>query len=183
MTRNVIEWILGRHNRLADRQASTSRGLDNDTSDKWQENFQVLLDDYRFCLNDILKESKEIQDEIIEEYKQEFEQVNGSERKEYIKNLKSFVRGLQPDKFQDNEQIAIDEELGYFLKRKHEKLKDVRKEAIKFLAKKIEKKIENGIEKKIKKKSDRRVEFSKWAHALDEYCLFNQKSTSNRHCL
>ncbi len=171
--RNVIEWSLGRYNRQADQQASSSSSLDNDTRDKWQKNFQVLLDDYRFCLNDILKESKEMQDKIIEEYKQEFGRANGSKRKEYIKNLKSLVRGLQPDKFQDNEQIAIDEELGYFLKSKYEELKDVRKEAIKFLAKKIEKKIENGIEKKIKKESDKRVEISKWAHALDEYCLFN----------
>jgi hypothetical protein len=171
--RNVIEWSLGRHNRQADQQASTSSGLGNETRDKWQKQFQVLLDDYRFYLNDILKKSKEIQDIIIEERKQKFGQANKSERKEYIKDLKSLVRDLQPDIFQNNEQLAIDEELGYFLKSEYEELKDVRKEAIKFLAKKIEKKIENGIEKKITNKSDKRAEIIKWMHALDEYCLFN----------
>ena len=80
-TRNVIEWILGRHNRQTDRQASTSRSLDNDTSDKWQKRFQVSLDDYRFCLNDILKYNKETQDKIIEEYSQKFQRANESKQR------------------------------------------------------------------------------------------------------
>ena len=168
---HVTTWgqRLGRHNRQTDQQASTSSGWDNDTRDEWQKRFQVLLDDYRFCLNDILKESKVIQDSIIEEYKQEFGRANESKRKEYVKNLSSLVRDLQTEKFQDNEQIAIDEELGYFLKSKDEELKNIRKEALVFLKEKIE----NGIERKIRNKSDKRAEISKWTHALDEYCLFN----------
>ena len=162
---------LDKPSRPTDQQASTSSGLDNDTSDKWQKHFQVLLDDYRFCLNDVLKESEEIQDKVIEEYKQEFERANESKREEYVKNLRSLVISLQPDKFQDNEQIAIHEKLGYFLKSKYELLTDVREAALEFLTEKIL----NGIEEE----SDRLAEFRKWTHALDDYCTNHEQRVTN----
>ena len=181
--RNVIEWILGRHNRPTDQQASTSRGLDNDTSDKWQKRFQVLLDDYRMCLNDIAKYDKETQDKTIEKWRQEFQQANESKQEEQVKELRDLVRNIQPDKFQDDEQIAIDEELGYFLKSPFEELRDVREAALKFLAERIEKKIENGIEVKIEKESDKLEEIRKWTQAIDDYCTnHKQRVIDSAYC-
>jgi hypothetical protein len=168
---HVTTWNqqLDRYGRQTDQQASTSRGLDDDTYDKWQKHFAVLLDDYRFCLDSILKESKEIQDKVIEDYRQKFQRANESEQEEYVKDLRGLIRSFQPDKFEDNEQITIDKELGYFFKSQFEELRDVREAALTFLAERIEKKIENGIEVKIEEKSDKLAEIRKWTQALDDY--------------
>ena len=109
-------------------------------------------------------------------------------KEEQVKELRDLVRSFQPEKFEnedhiaDEDHIAIDEELGYFLKSQFEELRDVREAALKFLAERIEKKVENGIEVKIKKKSDKLEEIRKWTQAIDDYCTnHKQRVTDNAY--
>lgn len=169
---HVDQWSLMRNEQQhgqTDNQTSMPRGMDkgkqevddpkssqrNDMHGEAEKRLKVILREYGFYLKEC-----EIGEKGIKLFsrlcKREFNRaINESKREKYIEYLANYLRKVQPDKYDSEEQIEIDKKLGHLLKSSAE-LREARMGVLRFM----EEKINNA---------SSQDDIKRWALAISEY--------------